>query len=388
MRTVTVVGTSLAGLRAAQELRAQGYDGELVLVGEEPHRPYDRPPLSKDFLLGTTTAAGCELAGADELLELRARWYLGTRAVRLDPGAGAVVLSDGTEIATDGVVVATGAVARSVTPQGNPAGVHTLRTLDDAVVLRRDLTAGSRVVVVGAGFIGAEVASAAAALGCVVTVVEAARVPLSGVLGDRIGAVAAALHADNAVRLLTGTPMVSVTVTGGRATGVELTDGTRLPADVVVAGIGARPATAWLAGSGLAVDDGVRCDAGCVTTNPRVVAVGDVARCAGTRSEHWTTASEQPVVAVHNLLAGATVRHHTRPGYFWSDQYGIRLQFAGTADGHDELEIVEGNPDERRFVAVYRRAGTLTGVFAMDSPRPFLRLRKRLHQEAAMVQPG
>ncbi|MFF5987785.1 NAD(P)/FAD-dependent oxidoreductase [Prauserella flavalba] len=383
MRTVVVVGTSLAGLRAAQELRARGYSGRLVLVGREPHRPYDRPPLSKDFLLGKVRAADLELGDADDLLALEAQWHLGVSARRLDTATGEVVLSGGTRVAADGVVVATGATAKTLAGTEELLGVHTLRTLDDALALRAELTAGARVVVIGAGFVGAEVASACHTLGCAVTVVEAASVPLAGVLGARMGAVAAGLHGDNGVRLLAGTGVAGVTAAGGRVTGVSLADGSWLPADVVVAGIGCTPATDWLAGSGIAVDNGVCCDRGGVTSNPSVVAVGDVAG-----GEHWTTASEQPRVAVRNLLAGATVEHHTRPGYFWSDQYGTRIQFAGTAGDGAEVRVVDGDTEERSFVATYHRDGVLTGVLAMNRPRPFLRLRKRLEHDAAIVQLG
>ncbi|WP_020670514.1 NAD(P)/FAD-dependent oxidoreductase [Amycolatopsis nigrescens] len=401
MKTIAIVGTSLAGLSSARALRAQGFDGRLVLIGEEPHRPYDRPPLSKDFLLGRMTAEELELGDAADLLELNAQWYLGKRAVRLDMAAGAVTLSDGTEIDCDGVLVATGASPRTLAGTGFPAefGVHTLRTLDDAKALRAELACGARVVVIGAGFIGAEVASACRTLGCEVTVVEAAPVPLAGVLGERMGRLCADLHGEHGVRLITGTGVAGLS--GGSAagtasvlTGVRLTDGRELPADVVVAGIGARPNTGWLAGSGLAVDDGVLCDSGCLTANPRVAAAGDVARyrCPHTgrlaRAEHWTAAAEQPAVAVRNLLAGGTVEQYARPGYFWSDLYGQRIQFAGSAEGHDELQVVDGALTERKFVVTYHRGGNVVGVLAMNSPRPFTRLRRSLNRPPMMVHPG
>ncbi|GAA1964075.1 NAD(P)/FAD-dependent oxidoreductase [Amycolatopsis minnesotensis] len=384
MRTVTIVGTSLAGLRAAQELRAQGFDGELVLVGDEPHRPYDRPPLSKDFLLGKIGVEDLELADAAGLLELGARWHLGKRAVRLSSSDGSVVLSDGTELASDGVVIATGASARTL--GGGLAGVHTLRTLDDAVALRREVADGGvRVVVIGAGFIGAETASTCRALGCDVTVVEAAPVPLSRVLGAEFGAACAGLHEENGVRLVTGTGVFALEG-DTRVTGVRLADGTVLDADVVVAGIGVRPNTEWLDGSGLLVDNGVVCDEGCVTASPNVVAAGDVARFrhdgAHVRTEHWTSAAEQPGVAVRNLLAGSTVAHHANRGYFWSEQYGHRIQFAGRAAG--EAEVVEGSLAGRRFVATYLCDGVVTGVLAMDSPKPFTRLRRGLARAATV----
>jgi NADPH-dependent 2,4-dienoyl-CoA reductase/sulfur reductase-like enzyme len=380
MSTIAVVGTSLAGLRSAQELRRQGFDGRLVLIGEEPHQPYDRPPLSKDFLLGKLGTDDLALAGADDLAGLNAEWRLGTRAERLS--GTTVTLSDDTEIVADGVVIATGGTAKTLAGPGDLAGVHTLRTLDDAVALRHALAAGpSGVVVIGAGFIGAEVASTCWALGHEVTVIEAAPVPLAGVLGASMGAVCAGLHGHHGVRMLTGVGVASLLGTSA-VTGVRLADGAEIPAELVVVGVGVRPNTAWLTGSGITVDDGVLADSGCVTRNPRVVAVGDVVRYQSprrgkrVRAEHWTAATEQPAVAVRNLLAGSTVAHYERPGYFWSDQYGRRIQFAGVSAG--EARIVEGDPGERKFVATYVEGEKVVGVLAMDSPKTFTRLRRGL----------
>lgn len=380
MRTITVIGASLAGLYAAMELRSQGYDGHLVIVGEEEHRPYDRPPLSKEFLRGAVTAQRLTLAEADEMAELDADWLLGTRAEGLDPPEGAVVLEGGRRIRTDGVVLATGAAPRTL--PGEPLrGVHTLRTLDEATALREELSRGQvRVVVIGAGFIGAEVASSCATLGHSVTVVEAARDPLLPQLGPEMARFCADLHTDHGVTLHTGVGVRALRGDlSGRVAWVELADGRLLPADVVVTGIGVRPATGWLEGSGVPLDDGVVCDAGGVVAPlPGVVAVGDVARCAGHRAEHWTSAMEQPAVAVRNLLAGSTVATHTALPYFWSDQYGIRLQLAGERDPADTLRLVEGAPEDRSFLAVYEREGVPTAVLAANRPRPFTRLRREL----------
>lgn len=380
MRTVTVIGASLAGLYAAMELRSQGYDGRLVIVGAEPHRPYDRPPLSKEFLRGAVTAERLSLAEADEIAELDADWLLGTRAEGLDPPQGAVLLEGGRRVRTDGIVLATGAVPRTL-PGQPPHGVHTLRTLDDAAALREELSRGQvRVVVIGAGFIGAEVASSCATLGHSVTVIEAAPQPLLPQLGPDMAQFCADLHTDHGVTLHTGTGVRALRGDAhGRVAWVELADGRQLPADVVVVGVGVRPATGWLEGSGIPLDDGVVCDAGgAVPSLPGVVAVGDVARCAGHRSEHWNSAMEQPAVAVRNLLAGSTVATHTSLPYFWSDQYGIRLQLAGRRDPSDTLRLVEGAPEDRSFLAVYERDGATTAVLAANRPRPFTRLRREL----------
>jgi NADPH-dependent 2,4-dienoyl-CoA reductase/sulfur reductase-like enzyme len=318
-RTIAIVGASLAGLRAAQDLRAQGYEDDLVMVGAEPHVPYDRPPLSKDYLRGSIEAADLELAEQSDIDELEARWHLGVAAERLDLTTGRITLATGEQIAADGVVIATGGVPRRLPAAEGLLGVHVLRSLEDADALRAKLTGGAEnVVVLGAGFIGAEVAATCRALGLNVTIVEAMLVPLSTALGPELGAVCAALHATNGVRLITGVTVADwLTVDGGagrrRVTAVELSDGRRLRADIVVVGIGMQPAAGWLADSGLCLDSGVLTDAGYVTECPNVVAVGDAARPYNPRTgrhvrrEHWTDAAEGPAIAVRNLLAGRTV---------------------------------------------------------------------------------
>ncbi|MFD3500847.1 NAD(P)/FAD-dependent oxidoreductase [Streptomyces sp. NPDC058676] len=392
MRTVTVVGASLAGLYAARELRSQGFDGRLVIVGDELHRPYDRPPLSKDFLTGRVSEDELALTDAEETTGLDAEWLLGKRARGLDARGRTVLLEDGRTVSTDGVVIATGASARRL-PGSRLTGVHTLRTLDDARALRDELGGGPRqVVVIGGGFIGAETASSCATLGHSVTVVEAAPLPLVPQLGPEMAAVCAALHRRGGADLVTGIGVAALRGTVA-VTGVELSDGRVLPADTVIVGIGAAPNTAWLAGSTLALHDGVLCDDGCVTALPQVVAVGDVARVGGTRAEHWTSATEQPRVAVANLLAGRTRETAGSLPYFWSDQYGARIQFAGRRRDGDgvrvaEGELVDGAPGEGGFLALYERDGRTTAVLSVNRPRPFMRARRELVRGGSRPQPA
>jgi NADPH-dependent 2,4-dienoyl-CoA reductase/sulfur reductase-like enzyme len=379
--TVAVVGASLSGLSAARALREQSYDGHIVMIGDEDHVPYDRPPLSKDFLAGTASLDDIALGTPDDEA-LGLEWRLGSTAIGLDHVSRSVLLSDGSEIRADGVVLATGARARRLPGSERLAGVHVLRSLGDAIALREDLTAAGRLVVIGAGFIGAEVASTARTLGLEVTVVETQPVPLAGPLGAQMGAACAELHADHGTRLLTGTGVAGLVGTG-RVEGVELADGTRLPADVVVVGIGAAPNIEWLAESGVALGNGVLTDARGATNIPGVVAVGD---CAATwsdsaerhvRTEHWTNALEQPATAVATLLGAAQPTPPPVP-YFWSDQYGARIQFAGSRREGDVPRVLEGSCADRSFLAVYERNGDPVAVLGVNQPRLFTRWRRQL----------
>lgn len=377
-----MVGASLAGLSAARSLRKQGYDGRLVVIGDETHRPYDRPPLSKEFLAGTLGEAdlGLETDGED----LGAEWLLGTRATGLDRTDRSVRLADGQVVRADGIVIATGAAARTLPGAEGLTGVHTLRTLDDARALRDELARGGRLVVIGGGFIGAEVASTAYALGLDVTVIEAAPTPLAGPLGETMGAVVSGLHADHGVRLLCGVGVKGLS--GERQVdAVLLDDGRSVPADIVVVGVGARPCVEWLDGSGVVLDNGVKCGADGRSSLAGVVAVGDCANWYDPRAgvhrrvEHWTGAVERPAAAVAALLAGGAVEPGVpRPPYFWSDQYGVKIQFAGFAGVADSVTVEEGAVGDRNVLAVYRRGGEPVAVLGMNQPRLFVRWRKQL----------
>lgn len=386
MRTVTIVGASLAGLYAAQALRTQGYDGQVVVVGDEKARPYDRPPLSKEFLAGKIDADVLALESADD--DLDARWLLGSPAVSLSAATREVILADGTRIGTDGVVIATGARARALPGRLHPAGVHSLRTIEDAVALRSDLLPGARLVVIGAGFIGGEVAATAKALGLDVTVVEAMPSPLAGPLGGEMGAVVSGLHAAHGVKLRCGVG-VRALVGSEQVEAVELVDGTVLPADVVVVGIGATPNVEWLIRSGVALGNGIECDHQGRTSIPGVMAVGDCAAWhdprlgRAHRVEHWTGAMERPAIAVAALLGLDTERQAGIP-YFWSDQYDVRIQFAGHAAEADSVTVEEGTADGHNLLAVYRRGDVPVAVLGMNQPRLFGKWRRQLNAVVAV----
>jgi NADPH-dependent 2,4-dienoyl-CoA reductase/sulfur reductase-like enzyme len=368
---MAVVGGSLAGLRAAESLRREGFDGRLVIVSAEDHLPYDRPPLSKQVLAGTWEPDRAVLKGGDDV---EAEWLLGRRATALDVGRLELTLDGDERLSCDGIVIATGASPRSL--PGTPAldGIHTLRSMSDCLALREGLGSCERVAVVGAGFIGSEVASTCRERGLEVVVIEALPVPLVRAIGPAMGQVIADLHRQHGVELKLG-----VGVEGfdgaGKVERVRLSDGTAVEADVVVVGVGVAPETGWLEGSGLGLDNGVVCDAWCQAA-PGVVAAGDVARWLNPlfgvvmRLEHWTNAAQQGEAAAMTLLRG---REQTEPfapcPYFWSDQHGSKLQFVGHASGSDEVVILEGSPQEGRFVAGYGRDGRLVGALVFNHAR-------------------
>ena len=387
METLAIVGASLAGLSAARAARAKGFAGRLVIVGDEAERPYDRPPLSKDFLLGRMTAEDLALESGDE--DLQAEWLLGSRAVGLDGEARAIMLEDGTSDAADRIAIATGASARRLPSLEGFANVHTLRTLEDSRTLAAELLPGRRLVIVGAGFIGAEVASTASELGLEVTLVNADSVPFSAALGAEMGEVVAGLQATRGVELLRSVTIDGIESDGGRVTGVNLTNGRRLPADLVLVGIGAVPNTGWLSFSGLDIKNGVLCDAVGRTSLPGIVAVGDCAAWfderAGThrRVEHWTSATEQAELAMEALLGADLSAGKPKPHYFWSDQHGVKLQFAGSAEGADRVEFEAGAPETHDILAVYYKASEPVAVLGMNQPRLFVKWRRAIAPAAA-----
>jgi 3-phenylpropionate/trans-cinnamate dioxygenase ferredoxin reductase component len=377
---VVVVGASLAGVRAAEALRREGFTGRLTLIGAERHfPPYDRPPLSKELLLGAWQPERARLRVS---ADLDAELALGQRATGLDLDRRQVTTSGGGAVGFDGLVIATGAAPRWPSLPGTDlAGVLALRTVEDSLVLQRELAAGPRVVVVGAGFIGCEVASACRQQGLDVTVVEVLPLPLIRVLGPDMGEIVRAYHDKRGVLFRLGAKVAGLRGSG-RVRQVDLTDGTSLQADLVVLAIGAVPETRWLDGCGLVLDDGVVCDQTCAAVGAYdVVAAGDVARWFNPlfgetmRVEHWSNAAEQAEAAAATLLAG---RHAAEPyqavPYFWSDQHGKKLQFVGIPAG--SAHVVEGSVADERFVAAYERSGRVVGALVFSWPARMARYRR------------
>ncbi|MGH9137619.1 MAG: NAD(P)/FAD-dependent oxidoreductase [Acidimicrobiales bacterium] len=390
---VVVVGASLAGLRACEALRAGGFTGAITLVGAEPHPPYDRPPLSKQLLAGAWDVERVWLRPPDSAGDLGVTTRFGVPASGLDAEAGAVVLADGSEVAFDGLIIATGSQPHRLPRQLETANVYELRTLDDSLALRDVIhRPGTRLVVVGAGFIGLEVAATARRAGCDVTVVEAADAPLIRGVGPLLGPTVAAMHDDEGVAIRCG-----VTVSELRPDGLRLADGTAIAADATVVGIGVAPATSWLDASGLRLDDGVVTAPTLSVGVPRIYAAGDVARCVNTcfgeemRVEHWTNADEQGGLAARNLLAevdGELAEDFASIPYVWSDQYDHRVQVLGCTVAPDgapaDPHVVVGSPGQRRFLALFEAGGLLRGVLALDLPRLMMKYRSLIQRQASI----
>jgi 3-phenylpropionate/trans-cinnamate dioxygenase ferredoxin reductase subunit len=356
-RTFVIVGAGLAAAKAAETLRCDGHDGPLVVVGAEPELPYERPPLSKSYLLGRSTLDDARVHDAAFYAEHDIDLRLGTRALDLDVVAHEVALDDGTRLRYARLLLATGATPRRLpSPAADLPGVLYLRDVADADALAGALVDAPRVVVVGGGWIGCEVAAAARTLGADVTIVEPEDVPLKRVLGERMGAFFRDVHASEGVQVLTGTGVEAVEG-GGRVERVWTTDGRMLHADLVVVGIGVRPATELAERAGLAVANGVTVDAHLRTSAPDVFAAGDVAhfphpRYGAMRVEHWANALHQGPAAARSML-GAGARFERLP-YFFSDQYDVGMEYSGFASGEAEL-IVRGDVAERRFIAFWLR---------------------------------
>lgn len=382
MNHLAIVGASLAGMSAAEGLRDAGYEGRITVVDPQADLPPDRPPLSKQVLAGTMAPEAARQPAAARLDELDLDLRLGCAAEELRLGDRALVLSDGMELVVDGVVIATGATPRRLPVE--LGGVHVLRTMEDCLAIRASLGSNSaRVVVVGAGFIGAEVAATCREAGHQVTMIEAQDRPMQRVLPGPIGDFFTELHRDHGVEVRLGVGVESLQG-GDRVERVTLTDGTRLDADVVVAGIGVVPEVGWLAGSGLVLDNGIRCDETCRAA-PGVVAAGDVAEWPNPlfdelmRVEQWENAIDQGGHAARTLLAGESGAQPYAPvPWFWTDQYDRKIQLAGRCGPDDETVIVDGSIEDRRFVALFRRGERCVGVLGVNRPRHVVHLRSRI----------
>ncbi|WP_405626343.1 FAD-dependent oxidoreductase [Streptomyces sp. NBC_00016] len=369
---VLVVGASASGLTTVETLRRKGYEGRITVLGDEPHAPYDRPPLSKQVLLGAWEPERAALRTQDVLSALDAEFVLGDPAVALDRASRGVRTASGRQLRADAIVIATGVRARRLPGSEDLAGVHVLRTLDDALALRAGLPAGTRLVVVGEGVLGSEIAATARTLGLDVTLTGPLSAPMALQVGPLVSGVLAGLHTERGVELRLGNGVVGLTADGGRVTGVRLATGEVLPADAVVVAIGATPATQWLADSGLELDNGVVCDSHC-RAEEGIYAVGDVARWYHeglgrlVRLENRTNATEQ-AMAVAGEILGAD-RPYTPVPYFWTDQYDAKLQVHGFLPPDAEVDVVEGDLTARRFVARYRSEGRVTGVLGWNMPK-------------------
>jgi NADPH-dependent 2,4-dienoyl-CoA reductase/sulfur reductase-like enzyme len=376
MRRVVIVGASAGGLCTAEALRRRGFEGVITLVGEEPDRPYDRPPLSKQVLAGQWEPDRLALRTDADLDDLDLDLHLGVSATGLDTTQRVVTLADDSRVPYDALVVATGVRPRRL--PGCPDGVHVLRAVADAVALRERLRPGRRLVIVGAGFVGAEVAATARALGVEVTMLESAPVPLALAVGEDAGRFLTRLHRDHGVRIHTGAVVTEIT-----AAGVRLADGTHIPADDVLVAVGSVPNTDWLTGSGLTVHNGLVCDEYCAAA-PGVYGVGDVARwhnpLFGTdmRIEHRTNAAEQGMAVAHNLLNREAPKPFAPVPYFWSDQYDVKIQAYGYLRDHDEVLVLDSDLAARQLLVVYRAGDRLTGVLAAGKSPKVLRAWRAL----------
>ncbi|MEU6782760.1 FAD-dependent oxidoreductase [Nonomuraea angiospora] len=381
MNRVVIVGASAGGLAAAESLRRAGFEGVITLVGDEPRPPYDRPPLSKQLLSGRWAPAKLALRPAADLDALGLELRLGLPATGLNPSRRHVMLADDTRVPYDTVIIATGVRARRLPGTDGLAGVHTLRTLPDALALKERLRPGRHLLIVGAGFVGAEVAATARALGVRVTLLESGPVPLGQAVGEEAGRFLTRLHHEHGVAVHTGAMVTEILGAEGAVTGVRLADATVLPADDVLVAVGSAPNTEWLAGSGLAVDDGLVCDEFCSAAE-NVYGVGDVARwhnpLFGTamRIEHRTNAAEQGMSVARNLLGEP--RPFAPVPYFWSDQYDAKIQAYGHLRDHDEALVMDSDLSRRQLLVAYRKGDRVAGVLAVGKSPKILRAWRSL----------
>ncbi|MEV7406204.1 FAD-dependent oxidoreductase [Streptomyces sp. NPDC091267] len=390
LNRIVVVGAAAAGLTAVETLRAKGYAGGLTLVGDEPHPPYDRPPLSKELLTEGWEPPSTWLRKQEVMAAVDVDLRLGCRATGLDQAARSITLSTGEELPYDAAIIATGLRPRALPFGDGLRGVHVLRSLDDAIRLREALAKRPKVAVIGAGFLGAEIAATARGAGLDVTLIDTNAQPLERQVGVEIGGLVADLHRDHGVRLVLGADVVGMARDGVGVRGVLLADGTTVDADLVVVAIGSVPAVDWLAGSGLPLGDGVLCDAFCRAA-PGVWAAGDVANWphpmvagARVRLEQRTNAAQQAMAVAANLLAGDAGGQPYAPVPFgWTHQFGQKIQTVGWCPPDARTEIVSGSTAGREFVAAYHRDGILVGGLGWNSARGLRQCRLLLGRPSA-----
>ena len=374
---IVIVGGGLAASRTAEQLRRAEYAGPITIVSDEDHLPYDRPPLSKEVLRAETDDVA--LKPAEFYAENDITLLLGSGATKLDTTAQTVTLANGDVIGYDELVIATGLVPKRIPSLPDLEGIRVLRTFDESLALRRHAESAERAVIIGAGFIGCEVAASLRTHGVAVTLVEPQPSPLASVLGQQIGDLVARLHRAEGVDVRCGVGVASVTGTG-HVEKVVLSDGTELDADIVVVGIGSRPSTDWLDGSGVSVDNGVVCDAAGRTSAPNVWAIGDVASWQDVsghqvRVEHWSNVADQARTIVPTMLGGEAPSTVVVP-YFWSDQYDVKIQCLGEPEADDIVHVVED--DGRKFLAFYERDGVVVGVVGGGMPGKVMKQRSKI----------
>ncbi|PCK24968.1 MULTISPECIES: NAD(P)/FAD-dependent oxidoreductase [Rhodococcus] len=358
-RRFVIVGGGLAGAKIAEALRDRDFDGEITVLSEEDHLPYERPPLSKEFFAGKKTLPEFTVHDGEWFRDHRVDLRPGTTATAIDPAAHTVSLPDGSTISYDKLALATGSRSRRLDIPGSDAeGVHYVRTVDQAAALLRTLAADKKLVVIGAGWIGLEIAASARGFDVDVTVLEHAGLPLESTLGPEMGEVFAALHRQNGVDLRTGTDVTAIAVDGGHASGVTLIDGTVIPADAVLIAVGALPNTELASEAGIDVENGVLVDAGLQSSDPDVVAVGDIAAAqhpilnARIRVEHWANALNQPETAAETMLGRPA--EYVRMPYFFTDQYDLGMEYVGHAPhGGYSRVVTRGDVDKREFLAFW-----------------------------------
>ena len=386
-----IVGGGLAAARTAEHLRKSGYTAPITLVSDEPHLPYDRPPLSKEMLQDAQkNLVDVLLKPAEFYADNDIALNLGSAAQSVDTAARTLALFDGTVLDYDELVIATGLAPKRIPSFPDLAGIRVLRSYDEAMALREQAASARRAVVIGAGFIGCEVAASLRKLGVDVVLVEPQPAPLATVLGQKIGELIARLHRSEGVDVRTGVGVAGVRAddAGERVTAVELTDGTVIDADLVVVGIGSRPATDWLVGSGVALDNGVLCDEVGRTSDPHVWALGDVASWRDAtghqrRVEHWSNVADQARILVAAAL-GQDPPSLTVVPYFWCDQYDVKIQCLGEPEATDVVHLAED--DGRKFLAYYERDGVLVGVVGGGMPGKVMKARAKIAAGAPITE--